>query len=187
MTDVAIRKLHARRIWDSRGRPTVEAEVTLSDGTVARGIAPAGASRGTREAVDRRDGGKALGGFDVQGALASVREEIAPLLVGRDPFDQAGIDAAIIALDGTPTKQRAWWQRHRGSIARRAARRCRQPRPAALAPSGRRGGRDDSIAGNPDLRRRRPCRPTDRRPGFHGDRASRQEFCRSAGSHGRGL
>lgn len=106
MTDVAIRKLHARRIWDSRGRPTVEAEVTLSDGTVARGIAPAGASRGTREAVDRRDGGKSLGGFDVQGALASVRDEIASLIQGRDPFDQDGIDAAIIALDGTPTKER---------------------------------------------------------------------------------
>jgi enolase len=106
MTDVSIRRLHARRIWDSRGRPTVEAEVTLSDGTVARGIAPAGASRGTREAVDRRDGGKALGGFDIQGALASVRGEIAALLVGRDPFDQADVDAAMIALDGTPTKER---------------------------------------------------------------------------------
>ncbi len=106
MTDVAIHKVHARRIWDSRGRPTVEAEVTLSDGTVARGIAPAGASRGSREAVDRRDGGKALGGFDVQAALASVREEIASLLVGRDPFDQVGIDAAMVALDGTATKER---------------------------------------------------------------------------------
>ncbi|WP_448951914.1 phosphopyruvate hydratase [Labrys neptuniae] len=106
MTEVSIRKLGARRIWDSRGRPTVEAEIELSDGTVGRGIAPAGASRGTREAVDRRDGGARLGGFDVQDALASVRAEIAPLLAGRDPFDQAGIDAALIALDGTPTKQR---------------------------------------------------------------------------------
>lgn len=106
MTDPVIRSVHARRIWDSRGRPTVEAEVTLSDGTVARGIAPAGASRGTREAVDRRDGGARLGGLDVQGALASIREEIAPVLIGRDPFDQAGCDAALVALDGTPTKAR---------------------------------------------------------------------------------
>jgi enolase len=106
MTEPAIRTVHARRIWDSRGRPTVEAEVTLSDGTRARGTAPAGASRGTREAVDRRDGGRRLGGFDVQWALASVRDEIAPLLGGRDPFDQAGIDAALVALDGTPTKER---------------------------------------------------------------------------------
>lgn len=106
MTDVSIRRLHARRIWDSRGRPTVEAEVELSDGTIARGIAPAGASRGSREAVDRRDGGRRLGGFDVQGALTSVREEIAPLLIGRNAYDQAGVDAALVALDGTPTKQR---------------------------------------------------------------------------------
>lgn len=106
MTDVAIRRLRARRIWDSRGRPTVEAEIELSDGSVGRGIAPAGASRGTREAVDRRDGGNRLGGLDVRGAIASIGEEIAPLLLGRDPFDQAGIDAALIALDGTPTKQR---------------------------------------------------------------------------------
>jgi enolase len=106
MTEPAIQTVHARRIWDSRGRPTVEAEVTLSDGTCARGTAPAGASRGTREAVDRRDGGRRFGGFDVQWALASVRDEIAPLLGGRDPFDQAGIDAALVALDGTPTKER---------------------------------------------------------------------------------
>lgn len=106
MTDIAIRRLAARRIWDSRGRPTVEAEVELSDGTVARGIAPAGASRGSREALERRDGGGKLGGLDVQGALAGVRGEIAPLLIGHDPFDQAGVDAALIALDGTPTKQR---------------------------------------------------------------------------------
>ncbi|MFC2248404.1 phosphopyruvate hydratase [Labrys portucalensis] len=106
MTDIFIRRLDARRIWDSRGRPTVEAEIELSDGTIARGIAPAGASRGSREALERRDGGKRLGGLDVQGALAGMREEIAPLLIGRDPFDQAGLDAALIALDGTPTKQR---------------------------------------------------------------------------------
>ncbi|MBP0579092.1 phosphopyruvate hydratase [Labrys sp. LIt4] len=106
MTDIAIRRLVARRIWDSRGRPTVEAEAELSDGTIGRGIAPAGASRGSREALERRDGGEKLGGLDVQGALAGIREEIAPLLMGRDPFDQAGLDAALIALDGTPTKQR---------------------------------------------------------------------------------
>ncbi len=102
----AIQNVHARRIWDSRGRPTVEAEVTLSDGTVARGIAPAGASRGSREAIERRDGGTRLGGLDVQGALAGIRDEIAPALKGLDPFDQAGIDARLIALDGTPNKSR---------------------------------------------------------------------------------
>ena len=106
MTEPVITKVHARRIWDSRGRPTVEAEVTLSDGTSARGIAPAGASRGTREAVDRRDGGPTFGGLDVGGAIGAVRGEIAQALRGLDPFDQAGIDARLIGLDGTPTKAR---------------------------------------------------------------------------------
>ena len=106
MTDPVISRVHARRIWDSRGRPTVEAEVTLSDGTVGRGIAPAGASRGTREAVDLRDGGARFGGFDVQQAVAAVRGEIAAALEGRDPFDQAAIDACLVRLDGTPTKAR---------------------------------------------------------------------------------
>jgi enolase len=106
VTDPAIQSVRGRRIWDSRGRPTVEVEIRLSDGAIGRGVAPAGASRGTREAVDRRDGGARFGGLDVQGALASVRDEIAPAIRGRDPFDQQAIDAALIALDGTPTKQR---------------------------------------------------------------------------------
>ena len=106
MSEPVIQSLVARRIWDSRGRPTVEAEVTLSDGAMGRGIAPAGASRGTREALDKRDGGKRFGGFDVQDALRGIRAEIAPALVGLDPFDQAAIDARLVALDGTPNKAR---------------------------------------------------------------------------------
>jgi enolase 1/2/3 len=106
VTEPAIQSVRARRIWDSRGRPTIEAEVALSDGARARGVAPAGASRGSREAVDRRDGGTRLSGLDVQGALRSVREEIAPALVGFDPFDQQAIDARLIALDGSPNKFR---------------------------------------------------------------------------------
>jgi enolase len=106
MTEPVIQSVRARRIWDSRGRPTVEAEVALSDGTFGRGVAPAGASRGSREAVDRRDGGSRLAGLDVQGALVSVRGEIATALIGADPSDQAGIDARLVALDGTPNKVR---------------------------------------------------------------------------------
>jgi enolase len=101
MSDPVIQSVHARRVWDSRGRPTVEAEVSLSDGALGRAIAPAGASRGSREAVEKRDGGARLGGLDVQGALAGVRAEIAPALIGRDPFDQEGADRALVALDGT--------------------------------------------------------------------------------------
>lgn len=96
----------ARRIWDSRGRPTVEVDVVLANGARGRGVAPAGASRGSREAVDLRDGGAALGGFGVQSALGSVNGEIAARLRGMDAMDQQGVDDALVALDGTPNKAR---------------------------------------------------------------------------------
>jgi len=95
-----------RRVWDSRGRPTVEVEVALSGGASGRAIAPAGASTGSGEAVDLRDGGDAFGGYDVQAALAAVNGEIARLLAGRDAADQEGVDAALIELDGTANKRR---------------------------------------------------------------------------------
>ncbi|MNX28430.1 Enolase [compost metagenome] len=101
-----ISNVKARRIWDSRGRPTVEVEITTASGRAGRGIAPAGASRGSREAVELRDGGTRLGGLDVMQAVAGVNREIAPILIGREVSDQAGIDAALIALDGTATKSR---------------------------------------------------------------------------------
>ena len=101
-----ITSVAARRIWDSRGRPTIEVDVTLSDGSHGRGVAPAGASRGSREAADKRDGGSRLGGFDVQQALSGIRDEIAPALVGREPFDQSAIDYLLIQLDGTSNKER---------------------------------------------------------------------------------
>ena len=102
----AIAGVRARRVWDSRGRPTVEAEVVLADGKLGRAIAPAGASRGTREAIDLRDGGPRFGGMDVLRAIAHVNGLIADALVGRDAADQAGIDATLVALDGTPNKAR---------------------------------------------------------------------------------
>ncbi len=101
-----IASVHGRRVWDSRGRPTVEVEIGLEDGSIGRAIAPAGASTGSAEAVDRRDGGNAFGGFDVRGALASVNGEIAGFLRGQDAADQASIDATLIAADGTPNKAR---------------------------------------------------------------------------------
>ncbi len=102
-TIVAVR---GRRVWDSRGRPTVETEVQTESGAIGRAIAPAGASTGSAEAVDRRDGGGAFGGLDVRGALAAVDGEIATLLRGRQASDQAGIDAALVDLDGTPNRAR---------------------------------------------------------------------------------
>jgi enolase len=101
-----IQKIHARRIWDSRGRPTVEVEVTLEDGTVGRGIAPAGASTGSHEAVELRDGGSAQAGYGVSRAVANVKNEIAPVLVGQDAVHQETIDGVLVELDGTPNKSR---------------------------------------------------------------------------------
>jgi len=103
---VKITQVNARRIWDSRGRPTVEVEIISEDGTSGVGIAPAGASRGTREAAELRDGGHRFKGLDVQQAIAGIEREIAPALVGRNTAEQAGIDAMLIALDGTPDKSR---------------------------------------------------------------------------------
>jgi len=106
MADTAIRRVHARRVWDSRGRPTVEAEIETACGAVGRAIAPAGASTGSGEALDRRDGGAAFAGYGVDGAVASVRGEIAAALAGLDAADQADLDRVLIQLDGTPDKRR---------------------------------------------------------------------------------
>ena len=90
MTDPAhrIERVSARRVWDSRGRPTVEAEVHLPGGVTGRATAPAGASTGRGEALDLRDGGTAFGGYDVTRALRQVRDTIAPALRGRDVTGQ---------------------------------------------------------------------------------------------------
>ncbi|CCN38457.1 Enolase [Vibrio nigripulchritudo SO65] len=96
-----IRQVRGRRVWDSRGAPTVEVEVELESGATGRAIAPAGASRGMREAVDLRDGGSVLKGLDVQNALNSVQSHIAPALTGKNVFEQNSIDQTLIDLDGT--------------------------------------------------------------------------------------
>ena len=106
MNDTRIAGLHGRRVWDSRGRPTVEAEVRLKGGAIGRAIAPAGASTGSGEAIELRDGGTRLGGRDVQHALAAINGEIAAALHGKDASQQGEIDGAMIALDGTPNKGR---------------------------------------------------------------------------------
>jgi enolase len=106
MSARSIRSAHARRVWDSRGRPTVECEVELHDGASGRAIVPAGASRGTREALELRDGGPRFGGLDVQQAVANVNGEIAAAVAGVAADDQAGLDARLVALDGTPMKSR---------------------------------------------------------------------------------
>ena len=99
-----ITAVRGRRVWDSRGNPTVEAEVELAGGIIGRAIAPSGASRGTREALELRDGGARLGGKDVRTAVQHVGGVIAGALIGRDGTDQAGLDAALVALDPSPLK-----------------------------------------------------------------------------------
>ena len=106
MAKFAIKKLHARRVWDSRGRPTVEVEVLLEGGAKGIAIAPAGASRGRFEAIDLRDGGNSFGGWDVTHAIKAVDVEIAEVLTGQDVREQARLDKFMIELDGTTNKKR---------------------------------------------------------------------------------
>ena len=106
MSGTKITAVHARAVYDSRGRPTVEAEVRLAGGAVGRGIAPAGASRGRHEAVDLRDGGPAFGGYGVNRAVDNTKGPLARAIVGLDAADQAQIDRALIAADGTSDKSR---------------------------------------------------------------------------------
>jgi len=100
-----IRSIKGRRVWDSRGHPTVEADVLLSNGVLGRAIAPAGASRGKREAIDMRDVGEKLQGKGVTQAIANINGPIANALVGMEVGDQAELDAAILDLDDSPMKQ----------------------------------------------------------------------------------
>jgi enolase len=107
MYEADIVSVRGRQVLDSRGNPTVEVDVTLSGGAMGRAAVPSGASTGTREAIELRDGDKArYGGKGVQRAVDAVNGEIADAITGMDATDQAAIDAAMIALDGTASKGR---------------------------------------------------------------------------------
>src|SRR5580765_2188239 len=98
-------KVLGREILDSRGNPTVEADVTLTDGMMGRAAVPSGASTGEHEAVELRDGDqKRFGGNGVLKAVRNVNEVIAPKLKGMGALDQGEVDRTLIELDGTPTK-----------------------------------------------------------------------------------
>ncbi|QQG37724.1 MAG: phosphopyruvate hydratase [Candidatus Kaiserbacteria bacterium] len=102
-----IKSVHAREVLDSRGNPTVEADVLLEDGTLGRAIAPSGASTGSHEAHELRDGDKKrYGGKGVLHAVENTNTEIQKTLAGKDVFNQKGVDEAMIALDGTENKSR---------------------------------------------------------------------------------
>ncbi|MFY1618142.1 phosphopyruvate hydratase [Micromonospora sp. WMMD736] len=126
-----IETVTARRIIDSRGNPTVEVDVTVADGSLGRAAVPSGASTGAREAVELRDGDLTRWhGKGVDRAVANVNGEIAAAVRGRDAADQAGLDAALIALDGTATKSRLGANAILGvslAVAKAAAAAHRQP------------------------------------------------------------
>ena len=100
-----ITDVKAREILDSRGNPTVEVDVTLENGIMARAAVPSGASTGEREALEMRDNDKTrYNGKGVLNAVKNVNEKIKPVIIGMDVFDQYGIDTAMLELDGTKTK-----------------------------------------------------------------------------------
>ncbi|NMB58545.1 MAG: phosphopyruvate hydratase, partial [Chloroflexi bacterium] len=99
--------IHAREILDSRGNPTVEVEVTLDSGAFGRAAVPSGASTGVHEALELRDGDKTrYSGKGVLKAVEHVNKELADELFGMNALDQAGVDKAMLDLDGTPNKSR---------------------------------------------------------------------------------
>lgn len=106
MSETTIKAIYGRQVWDSRGRPTVEAEVHLTSGLFGRAIAPVGASVGSAEAVDLRDGGSRMEGYGVERAVCHINSEIAGCLRGFEATDQISIDQALVALDGTANKSR---------------------------------------------------------------------------------
>jgi enolase len=106
MKRVKIEAIKAREILDSRGNPTIQVDCILDDGTIGRAMVPSGASTGTREAVELRDGEKRYGGKGVKKAVENVNKIIGPQIVGKSPFDQAEIDYLMIELDGTENKSK---------------------------------------------------------------------------------
>lgn len=101
-----IKTVHARQIMDSRGNPTIECDVTLSGGAFGRAAVPSGASTGSFEALELRDGGAAYMGKGVMTAVKNVNEIIAPAIIDMDASDQTALDEKMIALDGTPNKSK---------------------------------------------------------------------------------
>ena len=100
-----IETIHAREVLDSRGRPTVEVEIGVAGGWAGSAIVPSGASTGSHEAMEFRDGDlQRLRGRGVRQAVENVNHLIAPRLIGQDAANQAAIDALLISLDGTPNK-----------------------------------------------------------------------------------
>ncbi len=164
-----IRSVHGRQVLDSRGRPTVEVEVGTDDGVVARASVPSGASTGTHEAHELRDGDRAFfGGLGVLSAVAHVNAEIAAALRGHDVVDQQGCDRVLRELDGTPGLSRLGANAVLGaSLA--TCRASAKVTAATAIPADRRPRRRRAHTADADgehLLRRPARRPRDGRPGL---------------------
>ena len=181
----AIVDIIAREILDSRGNPTVEAEVVLDSGAVGRAAVPSGASTGAHEAVELRDGDKGrYGGKGVSKAVDNVEGEIFDALSGLDPADQVKIDEIMIELDGTPNKARLGANAILAVSPRLRQGRRRGRRHPALPPCRRRLRPHPPGADDEHHQRRRPRRQPDRHPGIHGHAGGRRHRRRRR-PHGR--
>jgi hypothetical protein len=128
-----IERVHGRQIFDSRGNPTVEVDVTLVDGSMGRAAVPSGASTGAHEAWELRDGDKSkYMGKGVHTAVDNINSKIAEALIGFDAIDQRGVDAFLCELDGTPNKKNLGRQRDPRRITRNRSRCSELHQPTAL-------------------------------------------------------
>ena len=174
MDYTTIVEIRGREVIDSRGNPTVEVDVHLEGGAIGRASVPSGASTGENEAVELRDGDKKrFLGKGVLKAVDNVNAKIAPALLGYCATEQAAIDAAMLALDGTPTKKIARCQRHPRRLAGRRQSRRRPTRHPALQIPRRPERQGAARADDEHHQRRRPLGRPDRLPGVH-DHAHRR-------------
>ncbi len=164
----AISGVHAREILDSRGNPTLEVDCVLEGGAGGRAAVPSGASTGSREALELRDGGKRYAGKGVRKAVDNVNDEIASEAARAwTPATRRCIDRALIALDGTRGQEPAGRQRPPRRLARRRQGGGRGGRPAALRLSRRPRRHRAAGAAAQRAERRRPRRQLGRHPGVH--------------------
>jgi enolase len=176
----AIEVVLGRQILDSRGNPTVEVDVHLESGASGRAVSPSGASTGTNEAVELRDGGDAWGGKGVQNAVDYVNGEISDLLEGYDAEDQRAVDFVMIDLDGTPNKARLGANAILAVSLATAKAAAHGERPTAV-PVPRRRERPRAAGADVQRRERRRAREElDRLPGVHGHADRRGDLLRGA-------
>ncbi len=151
--------VYGREVLDSRGNPTVEVEVVLEDGSFGRAMVPSGASTGAFEACELRDGDKSRYlGKGVSQAVEHVNNECANAVVGLDAFDQRAVDAALIAADGTPNKNKLGANAILGVSLAGCPRRCRVGGPVAVPVPGRRQRPSAAHTYDEYPQRRRACR-----------------------------